>query len=186
MSGPTLIVITGSPATGKSTLARELSERLRVPWLGKDMIKEPLLDALGAGDRAHSRRLSDASFAVLFAVARAMSGQRVTLILEGNFRPGEHEPLLAPLLAAGVSLIQIECRVEESIRSRRLRQRENHPRRHPGHRDTDLLAAGLRAAPGFLDLPGRRIEFDSGAAQPDYRHLESELHLMAGSGEPAL
>ncbi len=186
MSGPTLIVITGLPATGKSTLARELSARLRVPWLGKDMIKEPLLDALGAGDRAHSRSLSDASFAVLFAVASQMIRHRATLILEGNFRPGEHEPAMAALLAAGVRLVQIECRLEESARIQRVRRRESDPRRHPGHRDADLLSADLRAAAGFLDLPGRRIEFDSGAAQPDYRPLESELHLTAGSGEHAL
>ncbi|MGH8284210.1 MAG: AAA family ATPase [Steroidobacteraceae bacterium] len=57
-----LIIVTGLPASGKTTLARGLAARHRVPLLAKDLVKEPLLDALGAEDALASRRLSDASF----------------------------------------------------------------------------------------------------------------------------
>src|SRR5579862_8060531 len=69
MESPLLIIVTGLPAAGKTTLARELARLLRAPLIGKDMIKEPLLDVLGAGDGARSRQLSTASFAVQFAIA---------------------------------------------------------------------------------------------------------------------
>jgi predicted kinase len=85
---PRLIVVTGLPATGKTTLARELASRLRVPLLAKDAIKEPLLSTLGASDRAQSRRLSDASFAVLFTMAHELAAAGIDAIIEGNFRPG--------------------------------------------------------------------------------------------------
>lgn len=64
MRQPHLILVTGLPGTGKSTLARVLARHFAVPLIGKDAIKEPLFDVIGALDRHDSRRLSDASFAV--------------------------------------------------------------------------------------------------------------------------
>jgi predicted kinase len=53
----TLILVTGPPASGKTTLAQPLARQLGVPLLGKDTVKEALFDTLGTGDRAWSRRL---------------------------------------------------------------------------------------------------------------------------------
>jgi predicted kinase len=50
---------------------------------------------IGAVDRPASRRLSDASFAVMFAVARDCLHAGTDVILEGNFRSGEHEAALS-------------------------------------------------------------------------------------------
>ena len=86
-----ILVITGLPASGKTTLARQLARRYRVALLAKDCFKEPLFDALGAGDAAHSRRLSDISYEILFNVARELANAGTDFILEGNFRRGEHE-----------------------------------------------------------------------------------------------
>ncbi|HEY4210413.1 MAG TPA: AAA family ATPase [Steroidobacteraceae bacterium] len=194
MSGLTLIAITGLPASGKSTLARELARRLGAPVLAKDWIKEPLLEVLGPGDRSHSRRLSDASFAVLFGLARQMlahlasdapapraCAQPTVLILEGNFRRGEHEAPFNRLLSQGARLVQIECRVDESVRLERLRRRAGDPARHSGHRDAELVMAHTNAVAGFLALPGKCVGFDSGATAPNFDRLEGELDLTTGA-----
>ena len=177
MSSAQLIVVTGLPATGKSTLARELARMLRAPLVGKDMIKEPLLDVLGAGDDAHSRLLSTASFAILFAVARDLLACGPRVIVEGNFRPGEHErPLLQALPPgpeAAAAIVQVLCRVEESERIARLQLRARDPGRHAGHRDAARMPAADSG--GFLELPGRRIELDSHHSGPSPAALAESL-----------
>ena len=47
--GP-LVVVTGLPGSGKTTIAGPLAAELGWPLLGKDTIKEALFDALGTGD----------------------------------------------------------------------------------------------------------------------------------------
>ncbi len=162
MQSPYLIVVTGLPASGKSTLARELAHLLPAPLIGKDMIKEPLLDVLGAADSERSRLLSTASFAVLFGVARELLACGLSLIVEGNFRPGEHERPLLAALPPGTAILQVLCRVQESERIERLQRRATDPRRHAGHRDATRSAVADQG--GFLELPGRRIELEGCAS----------------------
>ncbi|HEX8858768.1 MAG TPA: AAA family ATPase [Actinomycetes bacterium] len=52
----TLVLVTGPPASGKTTLARPLAFSLGLPLLGKDTIKEALFDTLGNGDRSSYER----------------------------------------------------------------------------------------------------------------------------------
>ncbi|HTW73500.1 MAG TPA: AAA family ATPase [Steroidobacteraceae bacterium] len=155
-----VLLIIGAPGSGKTWLAGVLAGRYRALVCGKDEIKEILFDTLGvsdprdppAPDLAWSRRLSDASFALLFAFAQRLLPVGRVLLLEGNFRPGEHERPLAALLPAGgdTQLVQILCHARPASLAARLAARAADPQRHPGHRD-GLRAAG---APGALDAPG--------------------------------
>jgi predicted kinase len=159
MTARRVFLVTGLPATGKTTLARALAQDLAAPLLSKDAIKESLLDTLGAADRAASRRLSDASFAVLFALAAEYLAALGTVVMEGNFRPGEHEPVLRALLArhAPAACTQVLCRVPEPLRQQRLAARAADAARHPGHRDGVWVAQAPVSGDGFLDIAGPRL-----------------------------
>jgi len=69
---PVALIITGAPASGKSTLGRQLAAALSLPYLSKDLFKETLFDSLGWQDRAWSQRLGGTSMALLFRSAEAL------------------------------------------------------------------------------------------------------------------
>ena len=186
MASERVIVVTGLPGAGKSTLAHELARRYRLPVLAKDFIKEPLLDVLGAEtDAAFSRKLSDASFATMFRLAAEWARDGHSFILEGNFRPGEHEPSLRKALAP-VQVGQVLCRVSEPERLARLAARENDPARHAGHRFGERQSAAesanaLNRSDAFLDLPSARFVHDSATRHTVLTALDDWMNLRAAS-----
>ena len=67
----TLIVVSGAPGTGKSTIAAALGAALRFPVLTLDPIKEALADVLGLGGEDWSNQVGDAAAEVVFRLAAA-------------------------------------------------------------------------------------------------------------------
>jgi predicted kinase len=150
----TLVLVTGPPASGKTTLARPLAHLLGLPLLGKDTIKEALFDTMGTGDRAWSRQLGAASYAVLLALAR----QLPAAVLDANFYP-THGPAL---LQACQRPIEVFCHCPAAEVERRFTRRA--PTRHPGHVDHVLdaqLKAALDGGVGPLGLGGPVLEVDT-------------------------
>lgn len=189
MTSGRVIVVTGLPGAGKSTLANELGRRYRLPLLTKDFIKEPLLDVLGAADAAASRKLSDASFATMFHLAAEWARDSHGFILEGNFRPAEHEAALGDALA-GVGVVQILCRVSDAERLARLAARERDPTRHAGHRFGERLSgagssSGMNRSGAFLDLPWDRYVYESATRHTVLTALDDWMNLRAASPLPA-
>ena len=85
---PFVLIITGAPASGKTTLGRQLAASLHLPFLSKDLFKESLFDSLGWQDRDWSRRLGGASMALLFRVRGALLEADQSVALESNFYVG--------------------------------------------------------------------------------------------------
>lgn len=68
------IVVTGPPASGKSTVSATLAETLGLPLIAKDTMKDVLIDVLGADDVQRSRELGRAAVAVLKTVVAGLPG----------------------------------------------------------------------------------------------------------------
>ncbi len=68
------ILIHGLPATGKTTLGKQIAQLLELPFFSRDVYKELLFDVLGTGDGTvdWSRKLGASSFEVLYVTLEAM------------------------------------------------------------------------------------------------------------------
>jgi predicted kinase len=156
---PLVVVVTGPPAAGKTTVARELAVRLGLPLIAKDTIKEALFDGLGVGDLDWSRRLGEATYLTMLALAEESVTHGASLVLEGNFvRGSEFEARLAALSAR---FVQIHCSAPLDVLTQRYQERD----RHPGHVDSERIE-GLREAVETgrhdpLDLPGETFRIDT-------------------------
>jgi hypothetical protein len=105
---------------------------------------------------------------VLFTLAHVQLSCRVSLVLEGNFRPREHAVPLRDVLTAvpgepSVRCAQVLCVVDEAVRRRRLAGRASEPGRHAGHRDAEQLdsASADHDARAFVDIPGPRFVWEA-------------------------
>lgn len=122
-----VIVISGPPAAGKSTLAISLGKELALPILAKDDLKESLFDSLGYSDRAHSIRIGRAAFELQFQIAGQLVSNDVSFILETAFYQDSSEKIAEVL--SGSEVIQVWC----SASTEKLVDRATTRPRHPGH-----------------------------------------------------
>src|SRR5713226_196744 len=84
---PLLVLVSGSPASGKTTLARRLASDLLIPLLSKDTIKEALGDHLEVNSVERSREVGRVSVEVLYALIREQLDLGVAVVVDHVFRP---------------------------------------------------------------------------------------------------
>jgi predicted kinase len=163
---PKLVVVTGSPASGKTTLARAIAADLGWPLFDKDSVKETLFDELGVGDREWSRRLGKTTAALLFLLTEIELAAGRSIVVEANFRPqGVGDRFGSAVARHGARVAQVFCTVDPAVLAERYRGRA--AERHPGHLDTDdavldsVLDDVASGRYGTLDLPGPLLEIDT-------------------------
>ena len=81
-----VIIIAGMPASGKSTIAKQISQVLKYPILEKDAFKEELFDTIGFTNYAQKRNLDHAATAVLLRCMDALLQGGTSCIVVNNFR----------------------------------------------------------------------------------------------------
>lgn len=137
---PLVLIITGAPGSGKTTIGRPLALALGLPFLSKDLFKESLFDSLSSKDRAWSRHIGLASVRLLFRCAEALLEAGQSYVLECNFSAHWDTGRLRELQTRfGCRFVQVVCVAETATLVERFTRRSESGERHPRHADASAL-----------------------------------------------
>jgi len=124
---PLFVVVSGPPASGKSTLAPVLARELGVPLISKDTIKDALMSMLPVPDVEASRQLGRAAVAAMLAVA---ADSPLGAVIESNFYRSVAVEGLGRLPGP---LVEVFCRCDQTVAHNRHQARAG--TRQAGHFD---------------------------------------------------
>lgn len=156
------VVVSGLPASGKSTVGAALAAALDLPLFDKDAILEALYESLGVGDAEWRNQLSRSADLVLQRLATQSNGAVLVSWWKHPLSPLDSGTSTAWLRELPGELIELHCRCSARVAVERFFARN----RHAGHLDGErsqmheLSKFEQFEALGALGL-GRVIEVDT-------------------------
>jgi predicted kinase len=172
---PTLIVITGRPGAGKSTLTHALARTIRCPIISRDEIKEGLINTIKHGGESPDSDLNKHVYDTFFETIEFLLQKQITFIAEAAF---QHK-LWAPKLDNLSKLAHIKiiiCSISPSLAQARYIQRGIHdPERANFHDDWTIQEAEQERLtrpydPPKLDVPTLTVD-----TSEDYQPTFSDI-----------
>ena len=130
----TLVVVSGPPGSGKTTLAHALARELGCPAICRDEIREGVVRA-GTPDPGLRH-----TFTTFFEVLTLLAGAGVTTVAEAAFQDKLWRPALEPL-ASLATLRIVRCTVTPAIARQRIADRLATEPNRAAHDDAGLLRA---------------------------------------------
>ena len=125
--GPALILVTGPPGAGKSTLAPKLAERLGVPCISRDEIHSMVFDAWGESDFETQGKLNWQ----LFSWTLAQVAARTAVVGETPLNHAvNRERLLALRASLDVPFVEVFLSGDAAELLRRVEHRATLPDAH--------------------------------------------------------
>ncbi len=150
-SRPTLVVVSGPPGSGKTTLAHEIGRTVGCPAICRDEIKEGMAHATPGFVPEPGDDLTMRTLPVFFDVLELLLTAGVTTVAEAAFQDRIWRPRLTPLLSLARLRI-VHCTVAPEVAFARIVRRGSGSSvraAHPDPRQAD--------AAGYIR---RHLEFD--------------------------
>ena len=135
LNRPALLITCGLMGTGKSTIARALSEALGWPRLSSDALRKELASLSPREHRyekfqqgLYSPAFSRKTYEALFERARNILEMGISLIIDASFKKQrDRREAWALAHQAGADFLLIECQISEGEAQRRLARRVSDP-----------------------------------------------------------
>lgn len=151
------ILVAGMPASGKSTVAKYLSEKMKIPMISKDSLKEILFDEVGFQSREEKNKLGRAAMMLMYHMAEQCMQIKVPFILENNFEYASKEELERLLEVYHYTAITVRLTGDPKKIYERFAKRDLSPERHRGHVVNDCYPepeGSVKGNPTRLNLEG--------------------------------
>lgn len=134
---PTIIFLIGHLASGKTTLAKQISSELSLPLLAKDaLLKEPMFDEFGTTSQDWSEKIGRVSFKIMQTLMEQHLTAGYSFVAESTFKFEFDNPTFTDWQEKyGFRAIQVVLQADPEILAERFVRRSVKGERHPGHVD---------------------------------------------------
>ena len=125
---PFVVVVCGLTGSGKSTLTRELSDRIRIDVINSDVVRKELTGKSGRGvpfnQGIYSPELTERTYGKMFDDAERRLSQGQSVMLDATFAQRRYrEKLVAVAARHRVPLYFLHCVASDNLTQARLRER---------------------------------------------------------------
>ena len=165
---PKCVVVTGRPGAGKTTLAKKLGERLSMPVISRDEIKEGYVNTCGIKHDQLPPNTNGLVSDIFFGLVNQYLARKISVVIEAAFQHHVWEPRMLEFLELARVWIVLCSVNDETAATRHLQRGLENPEREFYHGDArvahytktgEILSAESYAAPRF-NVPTIEVSTD--------------------------
>ncbi len=146
MNKPLLIVVTGSPASGKTTLAHILADKINCPLISRDELKEGLINTLNVEHTQLDKSVDLHVYDTFFEIIDLLISRKISIVIEAAFQDKLWRPKLSNLLGKASIKIVICKTNHDLIKDRFAKRLLENSDREKYHGDQSLILSKERFA----------------------------------------